>query len=173
MSTASGPTGNNTNNNFGHKANQALNFENVQATAFAWINSFGSFAFGIAITVAAANTLVSATAKSPTAVFGRRAIASQKYASDIGALSSMLKSGEEFINGMGTKRVANFGAIESDADSAMLNRSVVGDIGEFESGDDSPSRWFEDVRNFAFAHGFILSDQKVKTPFCHSCFKTQ
>ena len=85
----------------------------------------------------------------------------------------MLKSGEEFINRMGTKRVANFGAIESDADSAMLNRSVVGDIGEIESGNDSPSRWVKDVRNFAFAHGFILSDQKVKTPFCRSCFKTQ
>ena len=79
----------------------------------------------------------------------------------------MLKSGEEFINGMGTKRVANFGAIESDADSAMLNRSVVGDIGEIESGDDSPSRWFEDVRNFVLAHGFILSDENVIRPFLY------
>ena len=77
MSAASSPTRDNTKNNFGHKANQTLYFENVQATAFAWINSFGSFALGIAITIAAANTLVSATAKSPTAVFGRWAIAGQ------------------------------------------------------------------------------------------------
>ena len=65
---------------------------------------------------------------------------------------------------MGTKGVANVGAIEGDADSAMLDRSVVRDIGEFESWDDAPSRWVEDVRNFALAHGPILSDEKAKHP---------
>ena len=76
----------------------------------------------------------------------------------------MLESGEEFINRMWTKRVANFGAIESNADCAVLNRSVVSDIGEIESWNDTPSRRVKDVRNFALAHGFILSDEKAKHP---------
>jgi len=76
----------------------------------------------------------------------------------------VLKSGDEFIDGMGPKRIANVGAIESNADSAVLDRPVVGDIGEIESRDDSPSRWVEDVRNFALAHGLILSDEKAKHP---------
>lgn len=76
----------------------------------------------------------------------------------------MFKCGEEFVNRMGTKCVANVGAIKGDTDSAVLNRSVVGDVGEIESWDDSPSRWVEDVRNFALAHGPILSGEKAKHP---------
>jgi len=164
MSTAGCPTWNNTNHYLGHEANQSLNFKNVQATTFAGINSFCSFTFGIAVTIAATDALVTATAKSPTAVFGRWAIAGQKYASDIGALASMFKSCEQFIDSMWTKRIANVGAIESNAYSAMLNRSVIGDIGKIESWNDAPSRWVEDVRNFALAHLLILSDGKAKHP---------
>ena len=80
----------------------------------------------------------------------------------------MFKCCEEFVNCVGTKCVANVGAIESDADSAVLNRSMVGDIGEIESWDDAPSRWVEDVRNFALAHGPILSDEKAKHPLVDS-----
>jgi hypothetical protein len=50
----------------------------------------------------------------------------------------------------------------------MLDRSVVRDIGEIESWDDAPSRWVEDVRNFALAHGPILSDEKAKHPLVDS-----
>lgn len=80
----------------------------------------------------------------------------------------MFKCCEEFVNRMGTKCVANIGAIKGDADSAVLNRSVVGDIGEIESRHDTPSRWIEDVRNFALAHGPILSDEKAKHPLVGS-----
>ena len=79
-------------------------------------------------------------------------------------MSSMFKSCEEFVDGVRTKRVTNFRPIERDTDRAVLNRSMVGDICEFESGDDAPGRWIEDVRNFAFAHGLILSDEKAKHP---------
>jgi hypothetical protein len=45
---------------------------------------------------------------------------------------------------------------------------VVGDVGEIESRHDTPSRWIEDVRNFALAHGPILSDEKAKHPLVGS-----
>ena len=79
----------------------------------------------------------------------------------------MFKGREQFIDGMGTKRIATDGAIESNADSAVLNRPVVGDIGEIESRHDPPSGGVEDVRNFVLAHGFILSDENVIRPFLY------
>jgi len=47
----------------------------------------------------------------------------------------------------------------------MFDRTMVRNVGEIEAGNDPPCRWIKNVRNFAIAHGFILSDQMVKTPF--------
>jgi hypothetical protein len=83
----------------------------------------------------------------------------------------MFKSCEKFINSVRAKRIANLRTVESDSHRAMFNSSVVRDVSEIEAGDDPPGPGIKNVRNFAIAHGFILSDQKVKTPFCHCCPK--
>lgn len=76
----------------------------------------------------------------------------------------MFEGCEQFIDCMRAKRIANVGAIESDADRAVLNGAMVGDVSEIESWNDAPSRWVKNVRNFALAHGPILSGEKAKHP---------
>ena len=65
---------------------------------------------------------------------------------------------------MGTKGVADLWSIESDSHRAMFNRTMVRNVGEIEAGDDPPCRWIKNVRNFALAHGPILSGEKAKHP---------
>jgi hypothetical protein len=77
----------------------------------------------------------------------------------------VFKSREKLVNSVRTKCIADLGPIESDSHRAMFNRTMVRNVGEIEAGDDPPCRWIKNVRNFALAHGFILSGQMIKTPF--------
>jgi hypothetical protein len=69
------PTRDYTNHNLGHETNESLYFKNVQATCATSVDGVLCVAIGVLVSVFAANSLVSATAKCPTTIFGRWTIA--------------------------------------------------------------------------------------------------
>ena len=114
--TATGrPSWHECDDNLWHEANQALNLKYVQAAVARWINSFGGLALGILIAVAAANSLVSARAKGPAAILGRRAVAGQENHTDSRIHASVVEGLVQFVDGLWSERVAHLGPVERDA----------------------------------------------------------
>ena len=145
VAPARSPAVDQANNRFGHGSDQALYLEDMKPAPFGLYSSLvyafgaggcdiGIVAGGVLVPGAAADTLISAGAKRPAAVFGRGAVAGEQNCSDIGGAARMIERAIQLVNGMGAKRVAHFRAVKGDSHNpvcaAATHVPVVGDVGE-------------------------------------------
>ncbi|CAB4687017.1 unannotated protein [freshwater metagenome] len=126
---AGGPSRHQCDHDFRHKANHALNLENVKATAAAGVDARCVFAVGIFVAVLTTHALISAARESPAAILGRRTIAGQKNNANLRVGARVLECGSKLIDSLWPERVANLWAIESDAHHAEGFVAVIGDVG--------------------------------------------
>src|SRR5512145_1117403 len=139
---ANRPAGDDGHDDFGHKTDQALNFKDMQAAESTRVNLFAFFIF---VAVFAADALIAAGTKSPDAVFGRRPVAGEEYAADIGGHARMIQCGVKFVHGIGPESVSDFRTVKSNADRALFFGAVIGDVLKFKTGDRLP---YSGVKNF-------------------------
>ena len=102
----------------GHESNQALHFQNVEASGARRVDAAGIGAVGVLVAVLAANALVSTATKCPAPIFWRWAVAREQHTPNVGALASMVECGEQFINRLRAKCVTHLWPIERDAHGA-------------------------------------------------------
>lgn len=138
VSATDSPTRDNRNNHFGHESDEALHLENMEAAETGRIDGVGGLAIGVLVTVFAPDPLIAAGTECPTTVLWRRPIAGEEDASDISGLTSMVEGFVEFIDGVGAKGVPDLGAVERHPHGTGLTGTVIGDVGEVESGHDIP-----------------------------------
>ena len=91
---------------------------------------------GVAVPGAAANALVTAGAKRPAAVLLGGPVAGQQHRANIWRAARVVQRAVELIHRVRAKRIAHLGAVEGDADDAVLalwlwavaDEPVIGDI---------------------------------------------
>ena len=154
VSTARSPARDYANHNFGHEANKTLHFKNVQTTRATTINCLLGFAFGVLVAVLAPNALIAATAERPATVFRRWTIAGEEDAPNVGRHACMIKCGVELVNGVRTECVTYIWSIERDTDSALVDCTVIRDVGEGKARNFAPGGG---VKNGRDAHPVIVS----------------
>ena len=72
----------------------------------------------------------------------------------------MLQDPEQLVDGARAERVAHLGAVEGDPDGAVLDRAVVGQVGEVVEARDLPPRGrVEDLRDTVVCHERRLPGQ--------------
>src|SRR5699024_10445452 len=148
---AGGPAGDDGDDDLRHSADESLDLEDVQASGTSWVDALTGLPGGVLVARSAADALVAAGAERPTAVLGARAVAGQQHRADIRGLAGMVEGAKELVDGVGPEGVAYLGAVEGDAHAAEItavggvDRPVVGDIGEVESGDLTPRGGIEDI----------------------------
>ena len=71
VSAANRPARHDGNDNLGHKADESLDFEDVQSARLGGVDRVGSVASCVLIARFSPNSLISAGTKRPTAIFGR------------------------------------------------------------------------------------------------------
>ncbi len=147
VAAACGPAGDDADDDLAHETNQALHFENVEASGLGSVDSVGGVTTCVLVSRFAANSLIATRAERPDAVFGRGSVAGEQYAANIGALTSMVERPVELIDGGGPKRIANFRTVKGDPHRALVVGSVVGDVTEIESGYGMPCFGVKNRRN--------------------------
>ena len=162
------PPGDGSNNNLGHRANQALNLEDVESSRPRGINLFPSLFYlcrglaslnFIAVAILAADALVASRTKRIAAVARGGAVPRQNDGGNVTGHSRVIKATVEFINRMWAECIANFRTIEGNAndgqirafggavDRASGNPTMVGHIGELEALNLAPALGVESIRN--------------------------
>src|SRR5690606_32148715 len=99
-----GPSRNHRNDHFWHKADQPLYFQNIQ-TMVAILTHIALFPPSL---------LITARAKSPAAILGRRTFPTQKHDPDGGIFLRIVKSIVQFCRGFWAKSIPDFRSVESD-----------------------------------------------------------
>ncbi len=115
---------------------------------------------GVPVAVATPDALVAAGAERPSAVPGRRTVASEQHAADVGGHAGVIERPVQLIDGLGPKGVAHLGAVEGDADRALIDRPVIGDVREIHVLHRAPGRRVEQLRN----HRISSSDTFAGAP---------
>ena len=87
---------------------------------------------GVLVAVAAADPLVASAAERPAAVLGRRAVARQQHTADIGRHPGVVECGVQLVDRPWPEGVANLRPVERDANRALVDCAVVGDVVEGE-----------------------------------------
>jgi hypothetical protein len=137
---------------FGHRPNQALDFQNVESTGlgflYCWIVVRGGLVV-VAVLVARAtpDRLVAARAEGPAAVLLGGAVARQEYAANRGLFAGMIEGCVQFVDRARAERIPNFWAVEGDADGRDVDPAVVGDVVEREGVDGLPAVGIKEFRN--------------------------
>ena len=102
----------------GHRADQPLHLEDVQPAARRLdprlVDGLGGLALGVLVAAAAADPLVAAGAERPAAVLGRRAVAGQQHAADVGRHPGVVEHPVELVDGVRPERVAHLRPVERD-----------------------------------------------------------
>ena len=166
--TAAGrPSGDGRDDDLRHRADEALDLQDVQATGARGVDLLAALRGGrlrvrsldfVAVAVAASNPLVAAGAEGIAAVACRRAVARQNHGRDRGGLARVVERAVQLVDRAGAEGVADVGAIEGDAHDrhvgalgaavglgAARDAAVVGDVGEVESLDLAPAGRVEGV----------------------------
>ncbi len=149
VATAGSPTGNHTDHDLGHHADQALDLEDVEAAGSARIDRLGGLArlaVGLVlVAVLATDALIAAGAERPAAVFRRRAVAGEQDAADVGRHAGVIERLIELVDGVWAEGVPDVGAVERNPDGGHVLGPVVRDVGELEAGHLVPQFGIEDV----------------------------
>jgi hypothetical protein len=103
--------------------------------------------------------LVATAAKCPAAVFGRRAIASEKHTTHIAGLSGMVECGKKFVNCVWAKGVTHLWAVEGNAHCAMSLCPMVRNVGEVKLRNLIPLGGIKNVGN---GHDNIVPSSEVR-----------
>lgn len=135
MTAAYGPTRHNCDDNFRHKANKTLYLEYMKPTK---LLALAFFTF-ILIAIFAANSLIATGTKSPSAIFWRRSVASEKNRANIGRATRVIQSLIELIDCLRPKGIAHFGTIESDTNRALFEGAMIGNILKIKAWDRFPT----------------------------------
>lgn len=152
-----------------HRANQPLDFQDVQPPAFDLLpcgidagfigtGDVRIMASGITVSGTPPNSLVTAGAEGPTAIFRRRPVARQQHRAHVGAAPGVVECSVELVDGVWAERVAHLGAVEGDAHDSVAAGvayvAVVGDVGQVgESVDGAPLAGVERVGLAVWAGG--------------------
>ena len=146
VSTADGPTGHDRDDHLGHEPDEALYFQDVQATEPPRIDRLLGLPLGVLVAVAAPNALVAARAEGPSAILGGGPVAGEQHAAHVAGEARVLEGSEELVDRSWAEGVAHFRPVEGDADGAVLLRAVVGDVLEVgEAGDLLPAGGVENL----------------------------
>ena len=86
----------------------------------------------VLVAVPAPDALVAARAERPPPVDRRRPVARQQHAADVRALAGVVEDPVELVDGAGPEGVAHLGPVEGHPHRAVVERAVVGDVGEVE-----------------------------------------
>ena len=159
VATTCGPSGHDANNNFGHEANEALHFKNMQAAHARRVAVGNVVAFNVLIAIFATNALVAATAKCPATIFGRRAISGEKYTTHIAALPRVVERCKKFIYRVWAKRIAHFWSIEGNANCSVSFCTMVRNVGEVKLRNVIPLGSIENIGN---SHVNIVPSLEVR-----------
>ena len=167
VAAAGRPSGDGSNDDLRHRADEALDLQDVQAPGARGVDLFASLSGGglgvcaldlVTVAVAASHPLIAARAEGVSAVARRGAVARQDDGRDRGGLARVVERAVQLVDRAGAEGVANVGAIEGDAHDRHVgalgasvglgsarNAAVVGDVGEVESLDLAPAGRVEGV----------------------------
>src|SRR5699024_5286346 len=140
---------------FGHRAHEALNLQNVQATRARRINVCGRCAFSVPVAIAPPDSLVAPRAERPPRILGAWAVPGEDDGGDVGTHPGMVECPVQFIDGVGAERVAYLRTVKGDSHHGLitwraadaLDSTVVGDVGEIEPVNHPPLGGLENFRN--------------------------
>ena len=159
--TAGGPAGHHADDDLRHEADQALAPRGC-AGARPRPGSIVSarLALGVLVAVRPRMRWSPPRAERPAAVLRRRTVAGQEHAADVGRHPGVVERAVELVDGVRAEGVADLGPVEGDADGAVVDGPVVGDVGEVEAGDLVPAGRVEELRDdsCSFGHRPMLAD---------------
>ena len=100
------------------------------------------------ITIFTANSLVTARAEGPTAIFFRWSVSGQKHHTNIGLHACVIKGSVELINGLRPKGVSHLGPGKTNSHNAKFDMTVVADVGQgFKTTDALPRSGIKELGN--------------------------
>src|SRR5690606_13079505 len=105
VSAAGGPTGDDGDDDLRHGADQALDFEDVEASGAGRVDALTGLTGCVLVAGAAADALVAAGAEGPAAVLLARAVAGEQDRADIGGLAGVVEGAVELIDSVRTEGV--------------------------------------------------------------------
>jgi len=132
VAAADRPTGNHRKHDLGHEPDQPLALQNVEPPQLGPIDTMGGLVLGILVAVDAPDSLIASRTECPPAILGRRTVARKQDHPDVGGLAGVIKSRIELVDGVRPEGVANLGSVKGNADGALTDGSVIGDVGEGE-----------------------------------------
>ena len=118
-----GPPADDGDHDLGHRPDQALHLEDVQATGPRGVDRVGALdgraavvhPRGVAIAVAAAHPLVAAGAERPAAVLRAGPVAGEQHGADARRHARVVERPVQLVDGVRAERVAHLGPVERDA----------------------------------------------------------
>ena len=124
MPATSCPAGNSRDDDLRHRADQALNLEDMEASGARGVDLLAALGGGrlrvraldfVAVAVAASDPLVAAGAEGVSAVSRRGAVARQDDGRNRGRLARVVERAVQLVDRAGAEGVADVGAIKGDA----------------------------------------------------------
>ena len=167
VTAASCPAGDGRDDDLRHRADEALDLKDVQASGARGVDLLAALGGGrlgvraldlVTVAVAASHPLVAAGTEGVSSVACRGAVARQDDGRDRGGLARVVECAVQLVDGAGAEGVADVGAIKGDAHDrhvgalgaavglrAARDAAMVGDVGEVESLDLAPAGRVEGV----------------------------
>ncbi len=152
VAAARRPAGHHRDDDLGHEPDEPLHLQDVEPAEPRRVGLPRALTL-VFVPVLPADALIAAGAERPAAVLRRRPVAGDQHAADVRGRARVLERGVQLVDGAGTKRVADLGTVERDADGALVHGAVVGEILEREPIDLAPARRVENRRD---GHGPLL-----------------
>ncbi len=109
---------------------RSLALEDVEPAQPGPIDAPGGLVLGVLVSVGSSDPLIAPRAECPAAVLGRRSVAGEEDHAHIGRHPGVIEGGEQLVDGLGPEGIANLGPVEGDANGALIDRPVIGDVGE-------------------------------------------
>jgi hypothetical protein len=135
------PSGYDGDHDFGHEPDEPLALQDVQAAEPRGVDTLGRVAGGVLVAGAATDALVAAGAERPAAISRRRPVAGEQHGADVGRHPGVVQGAVQLVDGARAEGVAYLRSVECDPHGALVDRPVVGDVGEIlEPVDDPPPR---------------------------------
>jgi len=125
---ANRPAGDDCDHDLGHRANQALDLEDVQSTGTGGVDGVCSLAVGVLVPRATANALIATRTERPPSVLGRGTVPGDEHAAHVRSHPSVVETAVELVDCRRSKGVAYLGPIEGDANGALFVCAVVGQV---------------------------------------------
>ncbi len=148
VAAADSPPRHDRNDDLGHKSDESLYFEDVQAPGSRRVDSIAGFTVGVLVAASATDPLVASRTEGPAAIFWRWPVAGHEYTSNVARHTCVIQTAIELVYGVGSKGISYLGSIEGNPHRSMGMCPVVGDVIEIlKSLDRAPLRVIKNVRN--------------------------